>query len=230
MVRSGMSRGGKVVLVLAFMLAGGALLPWALREGGVAAGLSTVLTGEEVSVEESAQRARAVQLLKEGNYGEAYDIFHRLLTAPARDARAVCEDLPYAWECLARLNRMDEIDALIEQSVEAQAGNWRFLVAAAELYRQLPHQGFLIAGEYRRGPHRGGGEVANSFQRDRVRALQLMRQAMPAADQDDNRAEAAGFYLRFAQMWLEGAGGVEAWRLGALTDLETLPDYEQGWG
>ncbi|NMC19744.1 MAG: alpha-2-macroglobulin, partial [Thermogutta sp.] len=47
---------------------------------------------------------------------------------------------------------------------------------------------------------------------------------------DDNRAEAAGFYLRFAQMWLEGAGGVEAWRLGALTDLETLPDYEQGWG
>ncbi|GAB4138696.1 MAG: alpha-2-macroglobulin family protein [Thermogutta sp.] len=234
MAPSGMSRSGKVVVLTAAVLMGGAILPWlfrpALLKTGLAAGWVATLFGEDDAMSEKAQRVKAMQLLQEGNYREAYDIFQRLLTAPAQDARAVCQDLPAAWQCLAQLNRMHEIDALIEKSVDAQAENWRFLAAAAELYRQLPHQGFLIAGEYRRGPHRGGGEVANSYQRDRVRALQLMRQAMPLADRDDNRGEAARFYLQFAQMWLEGAGGVEAWRLGALTDLETLPDYESGWG
>lgn len=234
MAHPGMSRSGKMAVILAAVLLGGAILPSMVRlaiwEHGPAAAWAQAILGQGASMSEQAQRNKARQLLQEGNLRDAYGILSRLLTAPAEDARAVCEDLPRAWQCLAQLNRMDEIDALIEKSVEAQARNWRFLAAAAELYRQLPHQGFLIAGEFRRGPHRGGGEVVNSFQRDRVRALQLMRQAMPLADSDDNRSDVARFYLQFAQMWLEGAGGVEAWRLGALTDLETLPDYEPGWG
>ena len=48
-------------------------------------------------------------------------------------------------------------------------------------YLNAQHQGFLIAGKYERGGHRGGGEVVNSVERDRVRALQLMQQAMPLA-------------------------------------------------
>ncbi|MGQ9820762.1 MAG: MG2 domain-containing protein [Thermogutta sp.] len=234
MAHPGMSRSGKTAVLLAAVLLGGAILPRPLRlaiwEHVPAVVWAHSILGQGASMNEQAQRGKAEQLLQEGNFREAYDIFSRLLASPAEDARAVCEDLPRAWQCLAQLNRTNEIDALIEKSVEAQSRNWRFLAAAAELYRQLPHQGFLIAGEFQRGPHRGGGEVVNSFQRDRVRALQLMRQAMPLADEDDNRADVARFYLQFAQMWLEGTGGVEAWRLGALTDLETLPDYEPGWG
>ncbi|MGQ9913643.1 MAG: MG2 domain-containing protein [Thermogutta sp.] len=234
MAHPGMSRSGKTAVLLAAVLLGGAILPRPLRlaiwEHAPAVVWAHSILGQGASMNEQAQRGKAEQLLQEGNFREAYDIFSRLLASPAEDARAVCEDLPRAWQCLAQLNRTNEIDALIEKSVEAQSRNWRFLAAAAELYRQLPHQGFLIAGEFQRGPHRGGGEVVNSFQRDRVRALQLMRQAMPLADEDDNRADVARFYLQFAQMWLEGTGGVEAWRLGALTDLETLPDYEPGWG
>ena len=234
MVHPGMSRSGKMAVILAAVLLGGAVLPRMVRlaiwEHGPAAAWAQAILGQGASMSEQAQRDKAERLLREGNFRDAYDILSRLLTAPAEDARAACEDLPRAWQCLAQLNRMDEIDALLEKSVEAQNQNWRFLAAAAGLYRQLPHQGFMIAGEFQRGPHRGGGEVVNSFQRDRVRALQLMRQAMSLADEDDNRADVARFYLQFAQMWLEGADGVEAWRLGALTDLETLPDYEPGWG
>ncbi len=233
MCQAKISRNGKLAMLVALVLIGGGAIPLVLTRTwgqGIAGVLTAISASEDSSMNEAQKREDAKRLLEEGNFREAYDILFGLLTTPAKDARAVCQDLPRAWQCLVRLNRWNEIDALIEKSVQAQAENWRFLVAAANLYRELPHEGFMIAGEYQRGPHRGGGETVNSYQRDRVRALQLMRQAMPLADQDDQRGEVGRFYQQFAQMWLEGASGVEAWRLGALTDLETLPDYEEGWG
>jgi uncharacterized protein YfaS (alpha-2-macroglobulin family) len=99
----------------------------------------------------------------------------------------------------------------------------------ARSYIQLPHFGYLIAGRFERGPHRGGGDTVQSMARDRVRALQLMTQALPAARQDDQHVEVAKFYLDLANMLLLGRSGHQAWRLQALTDLTTLPDYEQSW-
>ena len=43
-------------------------------------------------------------------------------------------------------------------------------------------------GKFERGRHRGGGQLVNASERDRVRALQLMVQAMPLAQQDDDHA------------------------------------------
>ena len=63
----------------------------------------------------------------------------------------------------------------------------------------------------------------NSFQRDRVRALQLMVQAR---DTGDAAALTSEFYQSFAQMVQQNEGGNAAWRLQLLTDLETLPDYD----
>lgn len=60
---------------------------------------------------------------------------------------------------------------------------------------QFQHQGFMNAGEFWRGQHRGGGKVVNAVERDRVRALQLMNQALPLAVKDENHAEVGDFLL-----------------------------------
>ncbi len=175
-------------------------------------------------------RDTALKLEREGNFREAYDLFRKLALDPGNDARKVGEDLNHALQCLQRLNLIHEIDAFREGVIEVHAENWRLLWAAAETYLNIPHHGFLIAGEFHRGRHRGGGRVVNAAERDRVRALQLMKQALPLAQEDENHGEVGHYLLAFARMLLNNRGYSESWRLQYLTDLGELPDYDDGWG
>ncbi len=177
-----------------------------------------------------ALRQAARQAMQEGHFKDAYEAFRKLALDPQDDPLQVGADLDAAIHCLQRLNRTNEIDDFREAVIAVHKGNWRLLWAAARSYMRVPHHGFLIAGQFQRGPHRGGGQVVNAAERDRVRALQLMVQAMPGAAQHPNRAEAADFYLELARILLNDRGHQEAWRLQVLTDLATLPDYEPGWG
>jgi hypothetical protein len=88
----------------------------------------------------------------------------------------------------------------------------------------------MVAGEFHRGHHRGGGKYVNAIARDRVRALQLMQQAMGAAEEDPTKSEAAQFYMQFAGIVQQHRGANQAWRLQYLTDFTRLPDYEPGYG
>ncbi len=172
---------------------------------------------------------RTVQkLYKDGNYKEAYEGFRRRALHEQTDPKQVGIDLSMAINCLRRLNRVNEVDAFREEVIKVHAKNWRLLRTAAQSLRHGNHWGFLIAGEFVRGQHRGGGQHASADQRDRVRALQLMQQAMPLLKQEPNRHEVAGFYREFAEMYLDNRRGNQAWRLQYLTDLSTLPDYEIG--
>jgi uncharacterized protein YfaS (alpha-2-macroglobulin family) len=148
---------------------------------------------------------------------------------PKADARAIGDELPKAIDALTRLDRLAEADRLLEGIAAAHAQRWRMLWVAARGYIQLPHFGYLVAGKFERGPHRGGGQAVQSISRDRVRALQLMAQAMTAARQDDRHAEVGKFYLDLANVLLLSRTGHQAWRLQDRTDLAVLPDYEPGW-
>lgn len=164
-----------------------------------------------------------------GNFKVAYDGYKSLSLNPKTDPKRVADDLSLAVQSLRNLGRTDEFDALVEGSIKAHAGNWRLLRGAAQQYTQIEQWGFVVAGKFYRGSHRGGGKYVSSAPRDRVRALQLMQQAAPLAAKDDSKSEVARFYLEFASI----LQGVEAWRLQSLTDLAVLPDYEegnQGWG
>lgn len=165
-------------------------------------------------------RGVAEKHLQAGNWQEAYAIYERVLFEPD----VVPDDLHRAVQCLQRLGRDAESDALREKFVATHAGNWRALQAAAQSYREANHFGFLIGGRFERGHHRGGGRPVNSFARDRVRALQLFAQAGGLAGKE------AGLYEDFAQTIFSDQFGGGAWRLQALTDLTTLPDYEDGHG
>jgi len=197
---------------------------WALALLGVASG---DIVGEPAG--NQARRDQFHKAFRDGNYKDAYEGFRKLALDPGDDPLKVGEDLEMATQCLQRLNRVDEIDEFREAVIALHGKNWRLLWAAARNYMSVDHQGFMIAGEFHRGPHRGGGEVVNAIERDRIRALQLMQQAMPMAREDDDHPAVANFLLELAGMLLNNRGHGEAWRLQYLSDLDVLPDYDPGW-
>ena len=174
------------------------------------------------------ERGDVQNLFKDGNYAEAYDGFRRLALDKRTDPEFVGHDLTKAIHCLQRLNRIAETDAFRDEVLVQHAKNWRLLAAVAKTFQQGNHYGFIIAGKFQRGHHRGGGQRASAQERDRARALQLMQQALPLMADEANRVAVAQFYREFAQMFLASRRGNQAWRLQSLTDLTILPDYEIG--
>ncbi len=164
-----------------------------------------------------------------GNFKDAYESFASLALDPQADGSAVGDNMARAIECLSRLNRVDEADAFREKVIALHADNWHLLHAAALSYFQGEHAGYIIAGEFSRGGHRGGGRWVNSQQRDRVHALQLMQQAMAGVKSQNDAVAVGEFYWDLAGMLMGGRNCDEAWRLQSLTDLAVLPDYDEGY-
>jgi uncharacterized protein YfaS (alpha-2-macroglobulin family) len=204
-----------------------------MRKQIILAGLLSVVAASWWLMAQEAgktvNRDAVIKQFDAGNFKDAYDGSRKLALDPKTDAKKVAEDLSRAVRALQQLGRNDEIDELIEASVKVHDKNWRLLRGAAQQYRSIEQWGFVVAGKFQRGSHRGGGQYVSSAARDRVRALQLMQQALPFAQKDEAKAEVARFYLELAAT----LQSVEAWRLQTLTDLATLPDYDEGqqlWG
>ncbi len=195
------------------------------------AGLNRGIAAEPPATQQQA-RQLAQKTMNDGNFNDAYQLFRHLATNPGSDPRQVGTDVGHATQCLQRLNRLDEVDAFYKAVVAAHANQWRVLWAVAEQYMEVRRQGFIVAGEFSRGPKRGdqGGKPVNSVERDRVRALQLMTRAWPLAQQDEDHPAVGSFLLSMARMLLNNRGFNESWRLQYLTDLSEMPDFEDGWG
>ena len=199
-------------------------------------GLTMYLSGAEPPIAD--RRTRAARLYADGNYKEAYDVLKSLVLDPEHSGQPLADDFMQAVRCLQQLQQQHEIDAFREAAVDAHADDWRLLARAAESLLGGEHYGFMVAGEFSRGQQRGGGQFVDATQRDRVRALQLLDQARPLADKDDDKIAVAQFYQQLAGAVMYGRDGGEAWRLQALTDLAELPDYDEsqpwrgrwGWG
>src|SRR5690606_10068213 len=145
---------------------------------------SSLLVGAAVTSqppEESELREKSAVLFRDGNFREALDGVRTLVLNPDTDANRVSSDLVQAVQCLLQLGTVSEADALLESAATTHAKNWRLLRTVAQQYQQIPHHGFVIAGKFERGDHRGGGVRAHVSQRDRTRSLQLIRQAIALA-------------------------------------------------
>ncbi len=182
----------------------------------------------------ATERQQARKLMDDGNFKDALAKFRELtLNDQTGDSREVAEDFQRALNCLQQLNEMSGIDAYREDVAAAHETDWIILSSVAQSYATIDHQGFMIAGEFRRGQHRGGGKVVNAVERDRVRALQLYRQALDiVADKPDAHAteEARVLLSGFASAVLNGGSFRQPYLLQLLTDIAVLPDYEDGWG
>jgi len=204
--------------------------PSLLAKSVIVLSLAMVLGASETSKQGLRQAAK--KSFEEGNHRDAYAAYRQLALASDTEPDKVGPDLQAAVNCLMRLNRVDEIDAFREDVIKRHGKNWRLLHTAAQTYMNVVHHGYRVAGEFQRGNKRGGGEFISAFDRDRVRALQLMQRAFDlVADKEvEEEYEKHRFLLDFARYLLHGRGGQESWRLQYLSDLSTLPDYEAGGG
>ncbi|RLS42750.1 MAG: alpha-2-macroglobulin, partial [Planctomycetota bacterium] len=174
------------------------------------------------------KRAQARKLLEENNFNDALQLYRELAVDSENTGKAVPEDLGVAIAGLNNLGLVHEADELIEVSIEAHKTDFRLLARAAAAYAgEIESGGFVIAGKFERGGHRGGGQWASVAARDRVRSLQLVLQAIALAEKDDNATavERADLWQTISNQISSPRHG-EAWKLQDLTDLATLPDFE----
>ena len=179
---------------------------------------------------DQAERQKAEKARRDGNHRDAYEIYRKLCLDPKTDPKKVGQDLHMATQCLQSLNRVNEIDAFREAVIKVHGKNWRLLWAAAKNYLRVNSYGYMIAGSFHRGRHRGGGRYANAQARDRIRALQLYVEAMKQAKDEKDTREVASFYLDFARALVHHRGYSQAWRLQYKSELAKLPDYDDGYG
>lgn len=173
---------------------------------------------------------KANKLLRQGNSKEALIIFRDLAQNKDTESKIAIKAVGEGVNCLRRLNQIKDVDDFLEKTVESHADDWGVLERVATFYLGLNHFGFMIAGKFERGHHRGGGKAVNSYKRDRVRALQLFEKALPLAEANANPTDFYNFAMNYANAILYNRGYSEAWRLQYLTDTSKLPDYEPGYG
>ncbi len=194
--------------------------------------LSGLYLGAVAAESGAGQRREAAQSAQQkGNWKDAYESgFAMLATDPTDDPMLVSDDLVNGIQCLQQLGRSDEIDDFREKTIAAHANNWRLLDAAAQSYLNGEGYGTIVAGKFYRGGRRqGDGRQVATFERDRVRALQLMVQAMPIAANEPDKNALGAFYFNFAGVLLDNRPGDGAWKLQYLSDFAKLPDYEEGF-
>jgi len=183
---------------------------------------STLIT---VAQEPADKRTQADAEMQKNNFNDALQLYRDLLALPA----GTSHDLQQALLCLQHLGKIHELDSLIESAVTVQPARFDLLLAASQGYQSAQKFGFLIAGKFERGGHRGGGEYASVTARDRIRSLQLLLQALQSAESDPTVA--ASFK---ADAWNQVAAQIstdqstEPWKLQLLSDLTKLPDPEPG--
>ncbi|HEX6961431.1 MAG TPA: MG2 domain-containing protein, partial [Lacipirellula sp.] len=183
---------------------------------------------------EGDSRQQARKLMDDGNFKEALEQLRKLTLEPPDDnSREIAEDFRRALTCFQQLNWVHEIDEYREAVAGRHEVDWIVLGAVAQSYVTVEHQGFMIAGQFHRGQHRGGGKVVHATARDRVRALQLFNQALEVLQEHEDAqktSEAAELVSHFAQAVMSGGNHQQPWRLQLLTELNHLPDFEEGWG
>ncbi|MCP4174371.1 MAG: alpha-2-macroglobulin, partial [Fuerstiella sp.] len=186
-------------------------------------------TAPMVMQNQNAQRAQADKLFNDINFAEALTVYQALTLDENNNDTKLTHDFGRAVNCITRLNRNAEFDEFFENTVATHASNWRLLFRAAQiLSSEVPQEGYLIAGQFERGYHRGGGKRLSAAARDRVRAIQLLQQAIPLLQQDKQAQprERSNVYHLLSD-FIGQSRWVAAWKLQDLTDLTTLPDYEE---
>ena len=134
----------------------------------------------------TADRQRAEKLMKDQNFAEALEVYRTLALDETNSDEKLPDDFSKAVQCMSHLGQLKEVDEFLESVVDRHATHWPLLhQAALVLSQQIPPQGYLIGGKFERGHHRGGGKVVNSVERDRVRSIQLLQQAIALLEKDD---------------------------------------------
>ena len=166
--------------------------------------------------------AAANKLATQGNYREAADAFKVLLNSKDASGEILAKALAEVVPVLNNLGEAAEAETVLEDAAKAHANHWQVLATAGNaLMSSLPHQGQIVDGKFQRGGRRSDAPWSWSMERDRVRGLQLLLAARAALPKDAPVAERSKFLQQLVYAW---RGDNAAWKLQALTELQTLPE------
>ncbi|MDR0326758.1 MAG: hypothetical protein LBI05_00525, partial [Planctomycetaceae bacterium] len=178
----------------------------------------------------------AQKLVQQGLSKDTYDLLRPWLLDPKNgDHDQFSEGLGIAVQSLQHINRESELDELLESVTEVQKNSWLAIIHIAEQYDGLPGYGIVIDNKFQRGNNHDGksGQWTQVHEKDHLRALQLLNDAMPLALQEtvdgeketaDGRRQTADFFFALASAVMPNV--YQAWKLQVLTDLTVPPDYD----
>lgn len=168
------------------------------------------------------ERERAATLASQSNHKEALDVLKTLLQRKDHHGYDLAVDLNTAKDCLASLNRWQEFDALVDDTVQRHSDDWHLLAMAGQVTFYAQHYGHVQENKFHRGNAESSGPQVYCQLQDRARCLHFMQLAMKAMPAGERGSERSRHFINFANYLLQN---VDTTTLFTLTDLETPPDY-----
>ena len=168
---------------------------------------------------------KAERLKLQGLYQEALNNYAVLL-APQTEYKLNGDELRGALFCLYQLDRLEDFDRTVENAVAAHPDSSPTLLAAADAYGTVAHDGHFQDGRFLRGYRYSGGRYANAYRHDRVLSIRYYLKTLALLKNPREPGviiDRAAFFRNFAHAIYRPE---ENWRLQYLTDLDKLPDYD----
>ena len=160
---------------------------------------------------------------RDSNYKDAFYLYKQILFGgqgiPAMYLNAVLS--------LKKAGLVNEFDGFFAAVAEKYGKKPEMAIALARSKMQIANYGYIIAGQFVRGNHRGGGDRVSCLERDRVEALRLLTGVLSLAVKSDCSGE---FYKLLSDLMIWDRQNEQAWKLQYLTALNELPDYEKTVG
>ncbi|GEP42747.1 alpha-2-macroglobulin family protein [Brevifollis gellanilyticus] len=193
--------------------------------------LSLLLAAVSISLAPAQTAAESLakvrKLTEQGNHREAADLGKAALAKPDVSGELMVATL----EALGNLSAYPEQEEVIEATVKAHAKSWEVLSVGGFWFTQLVHYGEVVDGKFVRGKSDNWNNRKGTELKDRVRSLQLLEAAWKALPADIETAESSALIQALTTTLMQGHhGAFNAWSLLALTDLTTLPDYDDESG
>ena len=174
-------------------------------------------------------REMADQLMKDGNFREAADMYQRLLFDSPLTAKDAVPLLANAWTSLARMGGAEtEIASLYDRAVAVWPDSWRMAQLAARVELTGHRPGF-VRPLWQSGQPRI--QLFPIFRDDgeRTRLISHLLRGEKSLDDSADPAsvdEKVEYYQLFGGIILQNRGDAHAWRLTALTDLDAEDDAD----
>ena len=180
-----------------------------------------------ISVSFSAEKPadpldRARKLVKEKLPKDAYELLQPWTLQETGDLERVGEAVGVVVDMMDELDQTSQIDAYLDEVIERHQQHAEVLKSIGVLYAsgRLPEWGAIRDGRLERGGHEG--RPVTLVERDRVRGLQLLRDAETLLSRAGDKKQLAKLYLDYADAWGRYDNG--SWELLQLTDIDTLPE------
>ncbi|MEO8268960.1 MAG: MG2 domain-containing protein, partial [Aureliella sp.] len=188
------------------------------------------VSGAVQEADPSSALPQATQLMQDGNFAEASELFRSVIKNLDASDNQVVESLEALRQCQQQLGLDSALDSDLASALSTRPSSYRVLAVAANQIQNAQHYGIVADQQFTRG-YAGGqqnGQQVNVIEQDRLKAMRWRTQAIELASDGDataNADELAQFHLDQANALALDRGRMHEWRLQSITDLQQTPNY-----